>query len=124
MNFGTYDIYSAVPLATQDTVTINCQQFFFGGNVSVSFSTGASGSYTTRTMTNGTGSLNYNLYADAAHTQILGDGTNGTQTYQATLSTSFFGPVQGSFTAYGLIPAQQNVPPGTYNDTVVITLTF
>ena len=124
MNFGTYDIFSAAPLAAQDTISISCNYCFGGGNVSLSFSTGASGTYSSRTMSNGTDSLNYNLFADTSHTQILGDGTNGTYTYQTTLNGGFIGTVQGSFTAYGLIPAQQNVSPGTYSDTIAVTLTF
>lgn len=124
MNFGSYNIFSVASLAASTTVSITCDYFLGGGTITASLSTGASGSYTNRTMSNGTDTLDYNLYADAAHTQVFGDGTGGTDTYQATLQGGFFGAVQSSFTVYGLIPAQQNISPGNYTDTVVLSLNY
>ena len=46
----------------------------------VALSTGGSGSYATRKMSNGTDTLSYNLYTDAGHTIIWGDGSGGTST--------------------------------------------
>ena len=122
MSFGTYDIFSATPLTSTATATVTCNYFWGGGNVTVTFSTGSGGSFTPRTMSNGTNTLDYNIYADANHTQILGDGTNGTVTYQHTFPGGFFGTATAVATMYGQIPAQQNIPAGTYNDVITITL--
>ena len=124
MNFGTYNIFSPAPLAASTTVSITCGYLLGGGAITVSLSPGASGSYTTRTLSDGTDTLDYNLYADPAHTQIFGDGSGGTYTYRTTLRGGFFGTVQSSFTIYGLIPAQQNVSAGAYTDTVVLSLNY
>lgn len=62
-------------------------------------------------------SLGYQLYRDAARTQVWGmvatDRVNGTGT----------GLVQ-SLTVYGRVPAQSTPPAGTYEDTVVVTVTY
>jgi spore coat protein U-like protein len=48
-------------------------------NLVANYSTGSSGTYALRTLRSGANVLNYNLYFDAAYTQVRGDGTNGTQ---------------------------------------------
>lgn len=44
------------------------------------FSTGSVNIYNPRNMINGSNKLTYNLYKDAAHSQILGNGTSSTVT--------------------------------------------
>lgn len=128
MNFGSYDIFSATPLTSTMTFTLNCGNGYHGngyfgtGNVYITFSAGSSGTYTNRTMSNGTDTLNYNLYASTAHTSVVGDGTNNTTYYYAACGSCR--GFSGSATVYGLLPAQQNVSTGTYSDVVTITLYF
>ena len=121
MNFGTYDIFSATPLTSTMMFTVTCGSGYGGGYLYITFGTGSSGTYTNRTMSNGTDMLDYNIYADAAHTTVVGDGTNNT-TYYYTYSGG--GSFSANATVYGLLPAQQNVSPGTYTDVVTITLYF
>lgn len=68
--------------------------------------------------------LNYNLYADGAHTLIWGDGTGGT----STVSDSYTLPASSStrdYTVYGRISgAQSSAVAGNYLDTVLITVTY
>jgi spore coat protein U-like protein len=74
-------------------------------------------------MFNGGNSMQYNLYTNAARTQVWGDGTGGT----AKVSDSqlvVVGTSQYSYTAYGRIPALQNLGPGTYTDTITVTLNY
>lgn len=59
----------------------------------------------------------YNLYLDSAHTHIWGDGTAGTE----TASSNGVGTTQ-LFHVYGRIPSRQNVPIGTYGDSVTVTV--
>jgi spore coat protein U-like protein len=72
-------------------------------------------------MRNGSNYLQYNLYKDAAYAQVWGDGTGGTVTLANTNSGSGTGPTH---TIYGRIPAGQDLPVGTYTDSIVITITF
>jgi len=67
--------------------------------------------------------MQYNLYTSAARTQIWGDATGGT----AKVSDSqllVFGTSQHSYTTYGRIPALQDLAPGTYTDTITVTLNY
>lgn len=63
--------------------------------------------------------LNYNLYTDAAHTSIWGDGTNATATQSFAQTASSW-----SYTMYALIPGGQNVAAGSFSDTVTVTMTY
>jgi len=127
-NFGAYNPFQTTPDQVNGTLSATCT-LLTGGAATVSlldsFSTGSSNSYTTRTLVSGAGTLNYNLYKDAAYTQVRGNGTGGSLTGSATLNLTSTNPVQTvSGTIYGQIPAGQNVAPGTYTDTIVVTLTF
>ncbi len=121
MNFGTYDIFSSTPLTSTMSFTVSCGNGYQGGYVYINFGTGSSGTYNNRTMSNGTDTLNYNIYADTAHTTIVGDCSGVTTCYYGYFPKH---GGSGSATVYGLLPAQQNVSPGTYNDVVTITLYF
>jgi len=78
-----------------------------------------SGTYNQRTLLSGSRTLNYNLYIDAQRTQIWGDGSGATWTVPGSAdSTSTL------HTIYGSVPAQPFAVPGTYSDTVVITVSY
>jgi spore coat protein U-like protein len=63
--------------------------------------------------------LVYSLYTESARTNVWGDGTGG-----SVLPTGVgTGTTQG-YPVYGRIPAGQTVLPGSYTDTVTVTLTF
>jgi spore coat protein U domain-containing protein, fimbrial subunit CupE1/2/3/6 len=68
--------------------------------------------------------LSYQLYADPAHTVIWGNGTAGgrVMTYAAPLPHGRTSTQR--FTVFGRIPPGQNVPVGTYRDSVVVVLTY
>jgi spore coat protein U-like protein len=54
---------------------------------------------------------------------VWGDATGGT----AKVSDSQFlviGTNQYSYTTYGRIPALQNLAPGTYTDTITVTVNY
>jgi spore coat protein U-like protein len=119
VNFGTYDIFSSTPLDTTGQVAYRC-----GGsdrNITITLDTGGASSFNPRRMLNGTQTLNYNLYLDAARTIIWGDGTGGTQTY-------FIGNPPNNqnvmIPMYGRVPTGQGVGPGTYSNTITVTINF
>lgn len=126
--FGVYNPFNISPTEANGTVQATCS-LLSGSSATVnivdSFSTGSSGVYSNRTMLSGTNTLSYNLYFDAAYTQIRGNGTGGSQTGSATLNLTSSDRTQtATGTIYGRIPAGQNVAPGSYSDTIVVTITF
>lgn len=116
--FGTYDVLVASPLDTTGTVTFSCLLALLP---KISLSTGSSGGFAPRTMKKGgVGEpLAYNLYLNAARTNIWGDGTGGTGLYQPLVVL-----LGATLTVYGRVPANANVSTGAYSDTVVVTLFF
>jgi spore coat protein U-like protein len=126
--FGVYNPLNPVPTLSNGTVTATCN-YVSGGATTVtlvsSYSAGSGGSYANRSMLSGANRLSYNLYFDAAFTQIRGDGTGGSQTGGASLTVSSSSrSASASSTIYGRMPAGQNAVPGSYADTIVVTITY
>jgi spore coat protein U-like protein len=120
--FGAYD-----PLDTRSTVQagvvrLKCSQM--GGPllpVIIELSAGNSGSYAGRHLKKGGESLRYNLFLDAAGTQVWGNGTGG---------SAHFGPflpaenVETTIPIYGRIFPGQSVTAGSYTDTISVTINY
>jgi spore coat protein U-like protein len=123
--FGTYDPLAASPLTSTGTVTATCNGIsLFGVPITVALNKGLWGTFATRVMKTGANTLNYNLYSDSAHTHIWGDGTSGTVTVGLTVNIPFLGSGSASATVYGQVPVSQDVAPGTYTDTITVTITY
>lgn len=134
--FGTYSPTSGTAVTANGSINFACTYTGTGFTADLTISAGNSGSYTARTLKMGTQSLNYNIYVNAADTEIFGGGTGsgeaGTYYYYlcypgGTVSCSGGGGQSGAqYVApmYGLLPASQDVSAGTYSDTIVVTLTF
>ncbi len=121
--FGTYDPFSATPTNSSGSVTVDCTlSIALSGSFDIALSTGSSGTYNARTMTNGGANLSYNLYTSAAQTQVWGDGTGSSATVNQTFSALL--TVSKTVQVYGEIPAGQNVPAGVYADTIMVTVTY
>jgi spore coat protein U domain-containing protein, fimbrial subunit CupE1/2/3/6 len=119
--FGSYDVFGATLLTSTGSVTINCVGIGSGTSlVSVRLSTGNGASFQPRQMFRGTESLNYNLYLNAAGTQIWGDGTGGSILFSTSVSNN----QTVNTTIFGQIPAGQDVSVGSYLDTIVATINF
>lgn len=124
--FGTYLPAQAGPTDTAGSIQLRC-----GGKprpsqptfVTVNISGGSSGLAASRSMQSGTAPLAYNLFKDAARIQVWGDGTNGTTGLVQTLPSDRK-RVRVEIPVYGRIPAQQDAVPGTYDDTVIVTVEF
>jgi spore coat protein U-like protein len=113
LTFGGYDPFSVTDSDITGSVSVTCDA---DTSVQVSLSEGL-GTFAARQLKSGSSALFYNLYTDAARLSIWGDGSPGT-------SLVSFSGTAGSYTVYGRIPAGQNVPVGTYGDTITVTLTF
>jgi spore coat protein U-like protein len=119
INFGSYDVFSTIPLDSTGTIQILCDRtqpnvvIFIGPSSN-------SGGFNPRKMirTGSTDLLSYNLYTDAGRTLTWGDGTGGTSdvTQKVLKNTPL------NVTIFGRIPASQNVYVGSYGETVTVTI--
>ncbi|MDQ6799482.1 MAG: spore coat U domain-containing protein [Acidobacteriota bacterium] len=122
--FGNYSVFpSGPPQTTTPTFNVDCSSN--NVRITVTLSRGInSASFNPRTMKNGGGILlNYNLYVDAANTQIWGDGTGGSVSQSYTTSASQNG-LPAPVPIYASLPLGQNVGAGSYTDTVTATLSW
>lgn len=67
-----------------------------------------------RKLRNGASSLPYQLYTDAARSQLWGDGNGGSGVAMA--------PGNALLTVYARIPPVPTPPPGSYSDAVEVTV--
>lgn len=117
LEFGTYDPTSGSDKTATSTISVACTT---GTAPTISFSAGTtSGASTTqRLLTNGTHTLNYNIYTSNAYSQVL-DSTHTLSVTGTGLGSSV------SATAYGSITKNQmNVSTGNYTDTITVTVTY
>lgn len=122
--FGAYDpvvTNASTPLTGTGAVNITCTT---GSPVTItldqglSAGTGSTDAAPARRLTDGaTHYLTYELYQDSGHATVwgntapTGEGETGTGTQQVV-------------TVYGSVDAGQNIPTGSYADTVTATVTF
>ena len=126
--FGIYDPLNATPAVSTGSISVTCTLLSGGGTtvaVQADLSTGTSGSFVTRTMLSGINVLNYNLYLNTAHTDVWGDGNDETFSGFGNLTITPSRPTNAvSLTMYGLVPASQDPRPGTFIDTIIVTITY
>lgn len=116
VNFGSQGILSAI-VDAQGTLSIQCSPSL---PYTVSLDGGTSGATdpTQRKMSSAGANVIYGLYRDTARTQAWGN-TAGTDTASGTGTGS-----TQTQTVYGRIAAQTTPKPGTYSDSVVVTVGY
>jgi spore coat protein U-like protein len=124
--FGSYSPFGAAPTDSTGSVRVQCSLLgLLSVDVSytIALSPGSSGSFASRRMSSGAGTLAYNLYADAARTAVWGDSSGASASvadgYLLGLLT-----VRRDYPVYGRIAAGQNVPPGNYVDVITVTVNY
>jgi spore coat protein U-like protein len=122
VSFGNYDVFASSPLDAAGQVSFRCTGIS-PVSVTVTLDKGGAPTFNPRRLLQGGEALNYNLYRDAARTNIWGDGTGGTGTYTQLIILSLLGQTI-TVPVYGRIPASQNVGVGTYTNTVTATILF
>jgi len=123
--FGSYSPFSPSTVDSASTVQVSCSATIIAVLVSydIQLSTGQSGTYSPRRMASGSNNLLYNLYTNSARTTVWGDGTAGT----SIVSDSYLvviGTTARNYSVYGRVPALQNAPPGSFADTITVTLNY
>jgi spore coat protein U-like protein len=118
LNFGTTGMLTA-NVDQSSTLAVTCT----AGtpyNVALDAGTATDSTVAIRKMADagGTTSVNYNLYRDAARTQLWGQ-TTGTDTVSGTGNGD-----DQNITVYGRVPAQTTPAAGTYSSTVTATVIF
>ena len=95
-----------------------------GYTVALNGGTTTGGTVAQRLMANGANTLQYNLYTTNTYTTIFGDGT-GTSVTQAGTGSGV--NTANTLTVYGQLPdsaTNQAAVPGSYTDTVQVTVTY
>lgn len=120
LNFGVYDPGAATSTRSTGAITLQCLVGLLP-SFTVAISAGGSNDFSAREMSNGGGTLSYNLYVDSQHMMVWGDGTAGTstQSFSGLLSLG-----STNFTIYGRAPKGQYPAPGNYTDTIIVTVTY
>ena len=114
--FGAYDPVVANASANLDqtsTITVACTK---GASASVALDNGGNFS-SGRRMTDGSSNfLTYEIYSNAGRTTVWNSS--------APVSYTAASKAASSLTVYGRVAGGQDVPAGSYSDTVVATITF
>lgn len=127
--FGVYDPSITTPTDSVGNITVRCTHTSGGARkaaYTVALATGSSGTLARRTMRAGSAVLDYNLFSSATRLQVWGDGTGGSALVGGTVlvNPGNFSTNQIVHPIYGRIPALQSPAPGSYTDTILVTLTF
>jgi spore coat protein U-like protein len=126
VSFGSYAPFDAAPVTGSGTVSVRCSLvglLSIGVQYTIQLSPGSSGSYADRHLVNGARALRYNLYTDGARSSVWGNGSAGTAAVTDGYVLGLLTTTRG-YPVYGRIPAGQNVPAGTYNDTILVTVDY
>lgn len=120
--FGNYDPVAAnatIDRPGTGVVNVLCTP---GTSVNVFLDLGSNASGSTRRMLGPSGNLlNYEIYRDTNHTSIWGSTV---PTSNSGAAASISTPINNGFTAFGLVTAGQDVLPGNYGDTVLVTVNY
>ena len=112
LNFGASidPLAASVPLDATSTLSVALNA---GANA------GGPANFSARAMKSGVHSLGYQLYLDAGRATVWGDGTASSSTSAGTGTGS-----AQTLTIYGRLPSLANVVPGSYTDTVTVTVSY
>ena len=116
VNFGSTTTTST-NINLTGTLTVLCTNLI-PYNIGLNAGLGSGATVTNRKMTSGANTVSYSLYRNSARTSVWGQ-TIGTDTQSGTGTGS-----NQSVTVYGSVPTQTTPAPGTYTDTVVVTVTY
>ena len=118
LSFGNVTPASSGYAVASSTINSTCT---VGTPYTISFSSGITGTYSDRLMSNaqGTRFISYNIYKDNTYSSILGDGTGTTSTI-----TAVGNGLSQTSNIYGRMNLTQYPPAAFYLDSVTVTLTY
>jgi spore coat protein U-like protein len=122
LNFGAAidPLATALPVDASSTLTVVCTNTTpYAVALDAGSNAGGATSFGSRAMKSGAELLGYQLYTSAGRTTVWGDGSGGSSTVSGTGSGS-----SQSLTIHGRMPALTGVVPGSYSDTVTVTISY
>lgn len=122
LNFGSSidPLAAATPIDTTSTLTVQCTNTTpYAVALNAGANAGGASNFSSRTMKSGSNTLGYQLYLDSGRSSVWGDGTASSSTSSGTGTGS-----AQSLTIYGRLPSLANVVPGSYTDTVTVTISY
>jgi spore coat protein U-like protein len=119
VDFGSYNLRRNEPLDSVGTLLYRCSGVGPADRVRVELTRGTSHSFQ-RAMSFRQSRLRYNLYLDASHSVVWGDGTSGTGVY----TTRPIEDTTMTVSIYGRISPRQNVRAGRYSDQINVTVLY
>ena len=126
-----YDPDATSPTRASGDITLTCNKMLVGPMAAsvtavISLSQGSSSSFKPRTLKSGSNSLLYNIYTDSSYSLVWGDGTNmDTKNKSDTFSLpALQTSITKNYPYYIELPKEQNVRPGTYIDTITVTVSY
>jgi spore coat protein U-like protein len=126
--FGSYDpvvSHSLNPLDGQATLTVTCTsgsaaKIMLGQGANANIAGGSTDAAPLRRMLSGGNYLSYQLYQEAGRSTVWGNTNGPTSTGVSYLGTGSSALV----TVYGRVTGGQNVPAGSYSDSVIASIDF
>jgi spore coat protein U domain-containing protein, fimbrial subunit CupE1/2/3/6 len=120
LSFGTYDPldgHSTQPADASTVISVTCTR---NTGAAVSFDFGLNAAAESDRGMSGTSSevLRYQIYRDAARSQVWSRGAEALQVVSRGISSSEL------LTVFGRIPPHQEVAPGAYSDLLTATVDF
>jgi spore coat protein U-like protein len=123
LNFGSTGLLSSNVDAT-GSINVQCSNTL---PYSLGLNNGSNASGSQRRMKQGTTNfVNYDLYTDSGRTAAWTTTTSATSCTggAGTCITNTGTGASQPITVFGRVPSQSGTPPGTYADTVLVTVTF
>jgi spore coat protein U-like protein len=119
LSFGVYDPSANADLDAVAQVIYTCNNK--GKNIRIEMAPGTSNQFDRAMSVGFQDRLNYNVYLDATHRTVWGNGTNGTD---ALLVANPANSTPVIVPAYGRVFAGQDVNPGEYRDILNVVILF
>jgi spore coat protein U-like protein len=116
LNFGTQGVLAGNVDQTS-TIQVACTNTT-PYNIGLDAGTGTGASVATRKLTSGSATVDYTLYSDTGRSTVWGN-TVSTDTVSALGTGNAV-----NHTVYGRVAAQTTPAPGTYTDTITVTVTY
>ncbi|WP_077033794.1 spore coat U domain-containing protein [Pelomonas sp. KK5] len=111
---------TTAPIDATSTLTLTCSNTTpYTVALSAGSNAGGGSNFAARTMKSGSRTLAYQLYKDAGRVTVWGDGTAGSSTVTGTGT----GGAQ-TLNIYGRLLSLANAVPGTYTDTVAVSISY
>ena len=123
--FGNYDPFRPGPTDTTGNIAVTCNGTAGEAvTYTIVVNAGAGGTFAQRRMIFAAiAALNYNIYSDPARNLVWGDGNAGSLVVSDALRLPA-PSVTKNYPVYGRLFGGQNVPVGSYSDSIVVTLNF